>query len=520
VSIPVHRHIGVTPLPGAGAPSPEVVVVGGGPVGLTAALDLGRRGHRVLLLNRLPFISAGSKAICFAHQTLNIWDRLGVGEQMVERGVVWDTGKVFVGDSPAPVYQFNLMPDRHRKNPAFINLPQPIAEDVLVEALAAYPNVEFRWGHNVTAIAPGADKVRLEVEAEEGMYSVEAPWAIAADGCRSHVRELLGLDFEGQVFEDNFLIADVRAAEERPSERWFWFDPPFNRGRSALLHKQPDSVWRLDFQIGAGADRDAWTRPERVEPLVRGMLGPDARFELVWTSVYTFQCRRMARFVHGRVLFAGDAAHLVSPFGARGCNNGIADADNLCWKLSSVLTGDASEALIETYNDEMTGAADEHILNSTRSTNFMTASRPAERAFRDAVLDLAADHPFARPFVNSGRLYAPAAYCSSALSTPDRDPWRNGTAPGFPAPDAPIGNDWLLSRLEGRPALLSAGRVEAPPAVQSISLGEGATLARQRYDLGSGAAVLLRPDGYVAARWKRADREAISAGLKRLAGRG
>ena len=518
--IPVHRHIGQTPPPLPDAPPPEVVIVGGGPVGLTAALDLGRRGHHVVLLNKLTFISAGSKAICFAHQTLNIWDRLGVGAPMVERGVVWDTGKVFVGASPEPVFQFDLMPEKDRKNPAFINLPQPIAEDVLIEAIVAYPNVELRWGHEVLALDPGADGVRLRVHADGGTYDLDAPWVIASDGCRSPIRDMLGLDFEGQVFEDNFLIADICAVEERPSERWFWFDPPFNPGRSALLHKQPDNVWRLDFQIGPGADREEWIRPERVEPLVRGMLGADVEYEPVWTSVYAFQCRRMARFVHGRVLFAGDAAHLVSPFGARGCNNGVADADNLAWKLSAVLRDDAPDDLLESYDAEMTAAADEHILNSTRSTNFMTASQPGHRAYRDAVLELAANHAFARPFVNSGRLYAAASYADSPLSTPDRDAWDGGAAPGTPAPDAPLRDGWLLNRLQGGPALLSAGDAPAPPGVQLIRLREDDPVALERYELGERGAALLRPDGFVAARWKRPAPADLDAGLSRMAGRG
>ncbi len=203
---------------------------------------------------------------------------------------------------------------------------------------------------------------------------------------------MLGLDSEGQVFRDRFLIADIRMTSDFPTERWFWFDPPFHRNQSVLLHRQADNVWRVDFQLGWDADPDEEKKPENIEPRLRAMLGPEAEFELEWASVYTFQCRRMQKFRHGRVLFAGDAAHLVSPFGARGANSGIQDADNLAWKLEMVLRGQAPESLLDTYDSERVAAADENILNSTRSTDFITPKSSISRTFRDAVLSLARRH--------------------------------------------------------------------------------------------------------------------------------
>jgi 3-(3-hydroxy-phenyl)propionate hydroxylase len=303
---------------------------------------------------------------------------------------------------------------------------------------------------------------------------------------------------------------------EMPSERWFWFDPPFNPGRSALMHKQPDDVWRLDFQLGWGIDRAAATRPENVEPFIRAMLGPDVAFEREWYSVYTFQCRRMARFVHGRTIFAGDSAHLVSPFGARGCNGGFADADNLGWKLDLVLKGEAGEELIESYNDEAIVTADENILNSTRSTDFLTPKSAASGALRDAVLELARDHAFARPFVNSGRLSTAVSYPASRLSTPDSEPWENGVPPGSPVLDAPHGAGWLLEALGDDFVLLAHGWRGAVPA--GVRLVEVGGLAADRLSLTEGAACLVRPDQYVAARWKAADADAVMAALARAKG--
>jgi 3-(3-hydroxy-phenyl)propionate hydroxylase len=521
--IPVWRDKGVTPAP-TEKDDFEVVIVGGGPVGLSLALDLGRRGRRVLVLNKRGFVAAGSKAICFSKRTLDIWNRLGVGRAMVEKGVVWNLGKVFWGGREEPVYSFDMLPVKHQEMPGFINLQQYHCEDVLIEAVEALPHVTLRWGHEVTAIEQQGETVRLAVHTDEADYAIVAPWVVACDGSASPIRTMMGLDFEGRVFEDNFLIADIRLKQERPSERWFWFDPPFNPGQSALLHKQPDDVWRLDFQLGWNIDREACIRPENVEPYVRGMLGDDVEFEQEWYSVYTFQCRRMARFVHDRVIFAGDSAHLVSPFGARGCNGGIADIDNLGWKLDLVLRGQAGDDLLETYNDEAIVTADENILNSSRSTDFLTPKSDNSRAFRDAVLELAQDFEWARPFVNSGRLSTAVAYPDTRLSTQGEGAaTAGGLQPGQVALDAPLGDGWLLRALgRGEFALLAAD--ESVPEVAGLrrividraSDPEG--LIAQRYGLAPGEAYLIRPDHYVAARWNRPARHQIEQALARAMG--
>lgn len=499
--IPVWREIGASPRPQRASETVPVCIVGGGPVGLTLALDLGRRGVSVVLLNRLDFIAAGSKAICFAKRTLDIWDRLGVGRAMVARGVTWNKGKVFWGRKEQPVYEFDVLPVKDQKMPGFINLQQYHAEEILAAAVAALPSVDVRWGHSVVGVDGRDDGVTLSVETPEGAYALDCEWAIACDGHRSTVRERLGLSFDGRVFEDNFLIADIRMAEARPAERWFWFDPPFNPGRSALMHKQPDDVWRLDFQLGPDIDREACVWPENVQPLVRGLLGAEVEFTPEWYSVYTFQCRRMAKFVHGRVVFAGDSAHLVSPFGARGCNGGVADADNLGWKLAAVLNGAAQRALIESYDAEATVAADENILNSSRSTDFMSPKSPASRALRDAVLELAEDHAFARQFVNSGRLSTAVSYPASDLNTPDESEvsWR-GVGPGSPSLDAPLLDGWLLERLGGDFKVICHGETSATD-LETIDVS-ASPLAVERFDLQSGSAVLVRPDQYVAARFR------------------
>ncbi len=494
-------------------PHRPVVIVGAGPVGLTLALDLARKGVASVLLDDADRIGEGSRAICFAKRTLEIFGRLGLADRMIEKGVTWSKGKVFRGTEL--LYDFDLLPEGGHAMPAFINLQQYYVERYLVEAVAAEPLVDLRWRNKVTGLEARSDGASLTIDTPEGSYNLNADWVVACDGSRSAIRGMMGLDFAGEVFDDRFLIADVKMKGDFPSERWFWFEPPFHDGQSALLHKQPDDIWRIDLQLGRDADPAHEKRPEVVTPRIRAMLGHDD-FSLEWVSVYTFQCRRLARFVHDRVVFAGDSAHQVSPFGARGANSGVQDADNLGWKLAAVLNGDAAAALIDSYDLERGQAADENIMNSTRSTDFIAPSSPAERHLRDAALSLAAHAPFAKSMVNSGRLSQPTAYRASILSTLDRDTWANGPAPGAPLVDAPLlmqGKPTHLGAcIDGkRFTLLSSGgglARELPQNLATVTVGDGPLQPTDgsfaaRYDASPGSAWLLRPDGHVAARFRQ-----------------
>jgi 3-(3-hydroxy-phenyl)propionate hydroxylase len=503
------------------------VVVGAGPVGLAAAIDLALNDIPVVVLDDNDKVSFGSRAICFAKRPLEILDRLGCGEAMVEKGVQWRLGKVFFGDRQ--VYAFDLLPEAGHKRPAFINLQQYHLEHYLVERLrqlqAQGRPIEIRGLNRVAAVEARPDGVSVQAETPEGAYKLEADWLIACDGAGSPIRAMMGLDFVGRVFEDNFLIADVIMEADFPTERWFWFDPPFNKGQSALLHKQPDGVWRIDLQLGWNIDREREKQPERVIPRLKAMLGADVKFELEWVSIYTFQCRRMEKFRHGRVLFAGDSAHQVSPFGARGANSGFQDTDNLIWKLNLVRDGLAPESLLDSYDAERVYAADENILNSTRSTDFITPKSAASRAFRDAALDLSARFPFARRLVNSGRLSVPSVYDGSPLNGDDDPALPRATRPGAPAVDAPLEGGWLIDRLGGRFQLMGVGadvprRLDVEGvAVEGLALGDEPTLSRRYLGDAASAVYLFRPDQHVAARWRVYDEGKVRAALRRAIGR-
>lgn len=501
-----------------------VVIVGAGPVGLTAALDLGLRGQPVVLLDDNDSVSHGSRAICFAKRTLEIANRLGAGQAVLDKGVVWQKGRVFRDRDE--IYAFDLLPEDGHRCPAFINLQQPYFESFLVDAIslanASGAQIGLRGKNCVTAIKAGEDVARLTVDTPDGPYEIDTDYVIACDGAKSPLRDMMGLGFEGRVFEDNFLIADVHMTADFPTERWFWFDPWFKSGSSALLHKQPDDIWRIDFQLGRDIDREKELKPENIRARVDAMLGPDVDYDLDWCSIYTFQCRRMEKFRHGRVIFAGDSAHQVSPFGARGANSGVQDADNLAWKLDMVLRGLAPDQLLDTYDEERATAADENILNSTRSTDFLTPKSPVSRVFRDAVLGLAQNHAFARPLVNSGRLSVPCVYDGSALNSVDAMDGPARSRPGAACADEPFGDGFLLDKLgEGFAVLAINTTVPDVAGITAVTVDAApdSDIAKRYLGTAIQGVYLIRPDQHIAARWSVADAKMITDALDRAMGR-
>ncbi len=523
-----------------------LVIVGAGPVGMAAAIDCALHGLGVVLIDDDNTVSTGSRGVCYAKRALEIFDRLGCAQPMVAKGVSWNVGRTFHRDEE--VYRFELQPEADHHRPGMINLQQYYLEEYLVGRVGELPLIETRWENNVVSVQQGVDTVLLDVDTPDGSYAIETDWLIAADGARSRIRNMMGLDVEGQVFLDRFLIADVVMKADFPTERWFWFDPPFHRGQSVLLHRQADNVWRIDFQLGWDADPELEKKPERVTERIKAMLGPEREFELEWVSVYTFQCRRMARFRDRRVLFVGDAAHQVSPFGARGGNSGIQDADNLCWKLALVAAGKAPDALLDSYSDERVYAADENLANSTRSTDFITPKSEVSLDFRNAVLTLARRFAFARSLVNSGRLSVPAILAESALNSPDTDRFDGRMVPGAPMDDAPVRaggrDDWLLAHVGNRftvllfvddAAAIDAATIDAlgalsreAVATQTLIVASrpsdrtGARvlhdvkgLVAKRYDAAPGTTYVVRPDQHVAARFRAFDAAKVRRAIAR-----
>jgi 3-(3-hydroxy-phenyl)propionate hydroxylase len=526
-----------------------VIIVGGGPAGLAAAMDLAMYGVKSVVLDDNNTVSVGSRAICMAKRTLEICDRYGCAQPMLDKGVTWNLGKVYFGEEQ--VYDFNLLPEPDHKVPAFINLQQYYIEEYMVNCCMEMPEIELRWLHKVTHVATDDASATITVHTSDGDYRMSCDYLLVADGANSPLRTSLGLESKGQVFEDRFLIADIIMQADFPAERRFWFDAPFHPDQSTLLHKQADNVWRIDFQLGWDADPDEEKKIENIRPRVEAMLGVDMKWELEWASVYTFRCRKMDSFIHHRVFFIGDAAHQVSPFGARGANGALQGTENLGWKLAAVLQQRAPQALLQTYDIERQHGARENILNSTRATDFMTPKNHITKVFRDTVLDLSRHYSFARALVNSGRLSKPCTYEETPLNTADSDEFHNAMRPGSSCTDAPVsgGNNsgWLLNHLGNRFSVMLKGDFDAGKiaelesvAAQLSGRGDSVDIIRvdaqdqgadnttylsddkgvlaQRYDLQQAGVYLIRPDQHVAARWRQLDPAAIVVALERAMG--
>ena len=502
----------------------DIVIIGAGPIGLAMAIDLAQHGIKSVVLDDNNVVSIGSRAICWAKRTLEIFDRLGVGDRMLEKGVTWKVGRLFHGDEE--VYNFDLLPEEGHKYPAFINLQQYYVEQYLVERAMDFPNhIDLRFKNKVINHEDLGDHVSLNVETPDGIYELETKYMLACDGAGSATRKRMGLAFEGQTFEEHFLIVDVEMDESpfptRAAERWFWFEPRFHPGQSALLHKQPDNIYRIDLQLGPDSDPKLEATEEKVLPRIKAIVG-DKPFKLDWMSVYKFRCAKLEQFVHNRVIFVGDSAHVVSPFGARGGNGGIQDVDNLGWKLAEVLNCSASEKILDTYQEERSHGSEENIMNSARATSFMTPKSSIEHQFRSEVLKLAKNMPFARKLINSGRLSVPCSLENKTLQTEGEGILQSGNA----LMDAPLeNNQWLVEKAQGKFMLLGFGDVSLPDISGIKRLGIGhvsndykcyqpsSNLAFERY--GNKMIYLIRPDGHICASFRKPDLIAIKRAYKK-----
>lgn len=529
-------------------PSYPVVIVGAGPTGMTLALDLGLRGVPVVVLDRDASIGASgiaSRGIAYSKRSLEILDRLGIAERIRARAVTWNEGRIYHGLDE--ILHFTIQPEPNQKDPAFRNLQQFYVEQYLTEGAAEVDAVDLRWHSRVSQVEPGEDVVTVTVETPAGEYRLRAQWLVCCEGAGSATRRALGLDPPLVLFEDYWAIVDVRA-DLGHVQRKFWLDSPLLDGGAQIMHGMADGVVRTDWQISQFPDPEIEITPARVDERLRAMLGPDVDFEVVSISRWRFRRRIMGRFVHGRLLFAGDAAHEIPPYGARGGNGGIQDADNLGWKLAAVLAGTATDRILETYDRERHQAALENAAFACQSQSFIWPATAGEKLFRDAVLALAGHHAWCRAFVNTGRASTATAYEGSPLSLPDDGVFSPQARPGTAAVNLPVrGPDavegFLLDGWRGSftalhflepddvargdpPSSSSAPAEVAGFALHHVTIVREtptAPLARpalvdttgglfEAYDAGGGATYLLRPDAHVAAR-SRTVSEASAADL-------
>src|SRR5215469_686312 len=479
-----------------------VAIVGGGLSGLTAACDLASRDVPVVLLDEDDTVGvrgASSRGIVYAQKTLEIFDRLSIYERIAEKGVTWSVGRVLADDDV--LYAFDAAKGSLSKQPPFINLQQFYIEWFLVDRLNALAKAELRWRNQVTGITLADDHATLTVETPDGTYALDAEWVIDASGIGSTIRQQLRAPMASALGEDRWCISDVRFKKALPAERWTWAKAHFNDGRAVWQHPMADGVWRLDYQMGPNADPQQIASPEVVKDRLRRHLG-ETDVEIVWVGPYGYRTQLMANFRMGRVFFIGDAAHVMNPFGARGGNSGVQDAENIAWKLAAVITGTADMALLDTYNEERRSAAQHNLKVTGRTIRFLAPRSPFEHRLRDAVLDLARRYDFARALVDTGRLSVAYDYAASSLTT------SGGLSVPNVAITHPDGTRGALSDLlrgPGAPFLMlcfpgvepfapinSSGRVFAcNAAVGSLPIvrGEGLTALG-----GDGEVLVVRPD--------------------------
>lgn len=531
-------------LAGQSRPHP-VVIVGAGPIGMTAALTLARYGVRSLLLDAKNTFNDGSRAICIARQSFQILDRVGAVAPFLEKSLGWTRGRSFYRGRE--IYSFEMPHGAHEKYMPMYNLEQQYIEQFLHAAVARSDLIELRWESAVTDIEARADGVTLDVASPHGAYRLAADYVLAADGARSTIRGSLGLRLAGANYEGRYVIADVQMDHDYPTERRAFFEPASNPGGTVLVHKQPDRIWRVDYQLKDGESEELAMREETIRARVGAILadiGHQGDWALEWWSVYSANTLCLDDYRHGRVIFVGDSAHIVPIFGVRGLNNGFADAENIGWKLAYVLNGEAGAALLDSYSPERRGATLDVFANATKSTRFMTPPTRGWKLVREAVLSLALSQDFARAFADP-RQMAPYTYADSPL-TPfagHDHTFAGGPASGAAGVNVKLAAGGFLLDLagDGFTALVFAdGSVSAAMADCLDALarldrrfraviitpdGQGGAIAdpdgavSARYGARPGTVYLLRPDLHVAGRWRDTVPAEIIATLSACLGR-
>ncbi|HSW18443.1 MAG TPA: FAD-dependent oxidoreductase [Ramlibacter sp.] len=516
-----------------------IVIVGGGITGLTLACALARYGVPAILLdedNTVGVKGASSRGIVYTQKSLEIFQRLGVYERIAAKGVQWSVGRTFAGADE--VYSFDMKKQSGSNlssQPPFINIQQFYIEGYLVERIAELGHVNIRWNNRVTAFQQDEKGATLSVTTPAGDYTLRADHVVDATGSHSPFRQWVGASVTAKKGDDRWCIADVRFTRRPPVERHTWIEAPFNEGRAVWQHLMADEVWRIDYQMPPDAELADVSQEDAVRERLKRQFGPDAQFEVVWVGPYAYRSECIDAMRHGRVFFIGDSAKVVSPFGARGGNTGVADADNLAWKLATVLRGRASPALLDSYHAERHEAARQNVMVTNRTARFLRPADGVERLFRTAAISLAKQHLFARQLVNTGRMAVANTYTASPVCATGGG--QSAPNVSFQWPDGSPGelND-LLGWADGDLLLIVFGDL-SPAACQrlraltatapvralqvvGVADGRGQALEHVRDPQGhlQGAChvfghawALVRPDSYVAATGESIDAALIQA---------
>ncbi len=514
-----------------------VAIAGGGPIGLATALGLAQQGVPSIVIEADNSVCEGSRAICVSRRSLQILQRLGVLDAFMAKGLPWTTGRSYYKDQE--VLRFSMPHAASDKLPPMINIAQYHIEQYLLDEARKFPElIDIRWASSVTQLQSRADGVTLTVSNDLGSYQVSADWLVAADGGQSFVRKSLGLKLEGQAFTGKFVIVDIELHSPFPTERRAWFDCACNPGSTMLMHKQPDNIWRIDYQIPDDADLDAAILEGNVRPVVERHLASIGEAHLPWTylwsSAYRAGTMTLDNYVHGRVVFAGNAAHAMPIFGVRGLNSGFDDADNLIWKLARVVKGQAAPKLLETYSTERIAAYHVNAYNAGKSTEFMAPGSRGFALMREAALSLSLAHARVASLLNPRQTSAVAYAVAQHLGDAFADGVQRGHAPvDVPVtwPDGTAGH--LLDRVHSRFTMLVLGdgvwtandvaqdtNHAADPVDVLLFAGDASAQPALASAWGWHCAYLLRPDGHIADIYRLAQLNMAQAAIKNIVYRG
>ena len=538
-----------------------VLIVGGGPVGLTTALLLARAGVRCVLLQAEQQVCEGSRAVAFTRRSLEILQQTGAHRVFETMGLPWGCGNSHYRGQR--VFRMETPHSPHERFAPLNNLQQQFVEQALLDEAAQQPLVEIRWGHKLVnvlqagTVHAGAAQARtqggtgdapaeLEIDTPHGRYVQRAQFVVASDGARSTLRSQLNLKLEGSSYEGRFVIADIRIQLPLPTERLAFFDPVWNPGNTVLMHRQPLDMWRIDYQLPPDETPEQALQPDSLKARINAQLAmighAGVPWELDWSSVYSARALTLPDYRHGRVLFAGDAAHLLPIFGVRGANTAFQDAQNLAWKLALVARGQAPLALLDSYSHERVAAAREIVFEAGKSTRFMTPPTPGFRLLRDAVLSLSLTQAFVRPLyhwrTSRAHAYADSPLNASAVDTSADDNaafGASGLAVGEPMANVALApGEFLMDHFPVGFLLLVVGR--APSNTMSADVenalsgfrASGHTISVQhsnhadvvaRYAGPQGRGLyLFRPDQHVCARWLALDTRRLESALNRAIG--
>ncbi|GAA6153210.1 FAD-dependent monooxygenase [Pseudoteredinibacter isoporae] len=514
----------------------EVLIVGAGPVGLATALDLARFGVASRIIEAERQVSHGSRAIVLTRRSMQILQMLGCDQAFVEKGLSWSMGRSYYRGQE--VYQMQMPHSEHERFGPGTNIQQQYIEQFLVEAAEKNPLIHIHWGHKVTGIQQSDSEATLTICDEDGEQEYRAPWVVAADGGRSTLRKLLKLRMEGEAYTGNFVIADIKADIKLPTERLCYFDPPWSPGNNVLVHREPEGIWRLDFRLPEGESPEHALKEEQLAERIHNiltMIGQEVPWQLDWATVYSASTKTLSDYQKQRVLFAGDAAHLLPIFGVRGANTGLQDANNLAWKLALHLQGIAGPELLRSYSTERVQAAREICEEAGKSTRFMSPPTRGARLLRDAVLSLSLTESFVRDLLH-WRTSRPHRYYNSPLnsSTHTGHPLLGEVAPNVKLGDNQYLHDHMLA---GFTVLIFLSEEKSEPELSQVcalqelenvsihpilitgthcepgGLHHGSHIADQEgalfehYDIRENSLLLIRPDQHISGIWQASDNE-------------